>query len=147
VTALSFDLDPVDTAVTTLLRSPGNLNVHVGNVTDSDGDAKTISAPLPYVLYSSSLPFGPLARLGGSQPDVTSFTVSYVHSTLEGCKAVALAVRRLLDGAELSVAGKPARIRLSADDRHGGVSVGRDQVWTRPGGLPLFYAMDRWNVL
>jgi hypothetical protein len=147
VTALSFDLDPVDAAVTTLLRSPGNLNVHVGSVADSDDDLKTVSAPLPYVLYSSTLPFGPNLRLGGVRPGATTFSTSYVHSTLEGCKAVALAVRGLLDGASVTVVGKPCRIRLSADDLRGGVTVGRDQVWTRPGGLPLFYALDRWNVL
>lgn len=144
MTALSFDLDPVDAAVTTLLRSPGNLNIHVGNVADSDGAAQTIGAPLPYVLYSSSLPFGPNLRLGGVRPDTTSFTVSYVHSTLEGCKAVAMAVRGLLSGVNVVVADKRRRIRL--DDPRESVTVARDAVWTRPGGAPLFVAVDRYNV-
>lgn len=141
MTALSFELDPTDAAVVALLRSPGNLGVHVGSVTDSDDDAKTISAPLPYALFTSLLPFGTSPRIGGTRANTTEFTVSYVNATTDGCKAVAVAVRGLLDGHELPGLG---RIRLM--DRDEPVIVRRDPTWTRPGGGPLFFAVDRYFV-
>ncbi|HET7386566.1 MAG TPA: hypothetical protein VFJ19_07895 [Nocardioidaceae bacterium] len=147
MTALTYPLDPVDAAVVALLDSPDNLHVHVGAVGDSDDSAKTISAPLPYALYSSALPYQPgPQRLGrGYRPDVSDFTVTATHSSLDGCKAVAAAVRGLLNGHALTVDGKTCRIRLSDPDEP--VIVSKDPTWTRPGGLPLFFAVDRYYVL
>lgn len=143
---LEFDLDPVDAAIVQLLEgaAPGTLDVHVGAVGDSDANAKTISAPLPYVLYSSALPYQPNRRIGGWRPDTTDFTVTAVHESLEGAKAVAAAVRGLLQGHQVVVDGRAQRIRLRDPDRP--VDVANDQVWSRPGGAPLFFAVDRYFV-
>jgi hypothetical protein len=141
VTALAFTLDPTDAAVVALLRSPGNLRVQIGSVTDSDASTKTISATLPYVLFTSELPFGTSPRIGGNRANTTDFRVSYVNATADGCKAVAVAVRGLLDGAELAGIG---RIRLR--DRDEPMAVERDETWTRPGGGPLFFANDRYFI-
>jgi hypothetical protein len=145
VTALSFDLDPVDVAVLALLRSPGNLSVQVGSPTDSDASTKTIGATLPYVLYASTLPWGSgPVRPGGLRPDATDFTATSVHSSFQGAKSVAVALRGLLDGHALDVAGIVRTIRLS--DPESAVIVTRDPEWTRPDGGPLFYAVDRFHI-
>lgn len=147
MTALSFDLDPTDVAVIALLHSPGNLSVQVGTVADSDAVAQTIGTPLPYVLYSSTLPYQPgPQRLGRAfAPDVTNFTLTTVHSSLDGCKAVAAAVRGLLAGSPVSVDGSTRRIWLA--DPEEPVTVTKDQTWTRPDGGPLFFALDRYHVV
>lgn len=144
MTALTFALDPVDVAVLDLLRAPGNLSVHVGSVGDSDDNAKTVSAPLPYLLYGSTVGAGASERLAGWQGRVVTFTTTYTNSTLDGCKAVALAVRGYLDGSPVTIAGVGRRIHLS--DPTQPVYVERDQVWRRPDGSPLFFAVDRWLV-
>lgn len=145
MTALTFDLDPTDEAVLSLLTGVENLPVHIGSVGDSDDNAKTVSAPLPYLLYGSTLGRGVNPRLTGARSQVGEFTATYVHNSLRGAKAVAVAVRDLLSGATVTIDGKPRRVRLDQPDIP--VYVERDQIWTRPGGLPLFFAVDRWYVL
>lgn len=141
MSALLFSLDPTDAAVVALLRSPRNFDVHVGSVGDSDSDAKVISAALPYVLFGSSLPFGTSPRIAANRANTTEFTATYVNATSDGCKAVAVAVRGLLDGQSLDGVG---RIRLRNRDEP--AHVGLDQTWTRPNGGPLFFAVDRYFV-
>lgn len=144
MTQLQFDLDPVDEALVALLTDPANLRVHVGSVEDSDDQEKTISAPLPYVLYGSTLGVGQSQRLGGYKGRVVPFTTTYTHDSLDGCKAIGLSVRDYLASSVVLIAGQRRRIHL--DDPRSPVYVQKDPTWTRPGGLPLFFAVDRWNV-
>lgn len=134
-----------DNVVLTLLRalSPG-LNVHDGHVTDSDGVAKTISAPLPYVVfYGASDDDSPGDSLAGtSGARLTGFQLTFVGETREqamlaGERALAALNRKMVTFA----AG--ARFVRRTDDS---LAVRRDDTWTRPGGQPLFFGADRYTV-
>lgn len=131
----------VDTAVLALLRGTV-LNVHDGYVTDSDEDAKTISAPLPYVVFypTPGRPVNP--RIGGTRGRGHEFQVSYVGGTREQAVWAQGKAEAALDGVSITVGGRPRQIRRTADNPY----LGRDDTWTRPGGGPLFYGALRFYV-
>lgn len=143
MTTLAFNLDPADIAITALLRDIENIDLHVGHVTDSDDSAKTVSAPVPYLLYSSGVGYAS-RRAGGWAGRTVPFTVTYTHGTFYGAKAVALATRDYLDGATVTIDGRVRRIRLQDPDEN--VVVEHDREWSRPGGEALYFGMDRFWV-
>lgn len=146
MTALTFEQDPVDLAVKDLLETITNLTIFTdGVVTDADNNAKTIGAPLPYVVLGLSMPFSTTRLVGGVGGWVTQFMLRYVHAYGDGCKNVAEAMRDFLDGTQITAAGRDYRIRLA--DPSAALTIQEDQTWTRPGGGPLFSATDRFSVI
>lgn len=122
-------MSAVDDEVLTLLRA-ALTNVHDGHVKDSDGDAKTISAPLPYAIYygKTATPIHP--RVGGSGANRgNDVRVTCVGSTREQADWAADKVEAALH--EAVVTGRQMRL----DER---VRPVRDDTWTRPDGGPLF---------
>jgi hypothetical protein len=131
----------VDAAVLALLRSTV-LHVYDGYVTDSDDSAKTISAPLPYVVFYPT-PGRPVnSRASGTSGREYEFQVSYVGMTREQAVWAQERAEAALDGVSITVAGKPRQITRTPDNQF----VGRDDTWTRPDGGPLFYGALRFTV-
>lgn len=145
MTALTFNQDAVRLATDAVLESLSNIQVYYGSVTDADNNAKTIGAPLPYLLRGLVMPFDTNLRVGGRGSVVHQFTLQYVHSNDGACLDVAGTVRAFLEGQPVSADGREYRIRLA--DPIAPITVLRDETWTRPDGGPLFYASDRYNVL
>lgn len=143
MTTLTFPLDPLAAAVVARLKTPTNLNVHVGRVTDSDDSAKTISAPLPYVRINAGVGFNTSERLGGRGGGALRFTIGISGITEDQTRAVARAVRGWMNGATLTVDGKTRRVWL--DDLEE-TFIRVDEVWSRPDGGPIYYGLDRYFV-
>jgi hypothetical protein len=125
-----------DSDILALLKGAG-LNVHDGYV-KADETAKVISVALPYVVFYSSPGYDNDLRFFGAGGRVLEFQVTAVGATREQAKwaldkaRVALSRQRLGD----------AVIRRSDDNAY----VRRDDDYTRPGGGPLFYGVDRYGV-
>lgn len=146
MTSLTFDQDPIDLAVKTLLESIDNLTIFVdGAVSDVDNNAKTVGAPLPYAVLGLAMPFDTNLRVSGRGSSVSQFTLQTVHRYNDGCKDVARAVRGFLDGQPVTAGGREYWVRLA--DPTAPITVLRDDTWARPDGSPLFYTSDRYSVL
>lgn len=144
MTTIDFLQDPADTAVISLLESVENLHVHVGHVTDSDGDAKTISAPLPYVLYMFSMDYATTRRVGGWAGKAKDFAVNFVGGNPASAEAVGRGVRDFLLAQTVVIDGKAHRIhQWNRDDP---IMVREDPTWTRPGGGSLHYGRLEFYV-
>lgn len=133
-----------DAAILTVLRAVPNLRVFDGYVTDSDESAKTISAPLPYVVYytlddDESVGDSLNATLGAR---LHRFQVTYVGETAEQARMVRDRQRTALNRVRVTM---PAGDRLVRRDEDS-LSIQRDDVWSRPDGGPLFYGADRYVV-
>lgn len=121
-----------------ILDAVPNLNVYDGYV-DADETEKVISVPLPYVVYYSSPGYDDDERFTGNvYRRVHEFQLTGVGSTREQAqwaldKARAVLNRKKLDGSQ---------IRRSDDNQF----VRRDDDYTRPGGGPLFFGVDRYGV-
>lgn len=144
MTVLEFDLDPLAAAVIARLEEPTNLNVHVGHVTDSDEQTKTISAPLPYVRINAGVGFKPSTRAGGRAGAALRFTIASVGATEEQARAVARAVRTWMHDGTVTAGSRDYRIRL---DEPEDTIITHDPTWNRPGGGPLFYGIDEYVAL
>jgi hypothetical protein len=132
-----------DAAVLALLKATANLNVHDGYVTDSDENEKTISAPLPYIVFYTT-PGRPEARslAGPAGATVDEFQISFVGATREQAIAAAERADDAVNDTRLtSLPGQPV-IRRTDDN----LFVHRDDTWTRPGGKPLFYGANRYEL-
>lgn len=146
MTTLSYLPDPAHLALKGLLEPITNLGLYVsGDVTDTDGDAKTIGAPLPYVVYAVTAPYSTSRRVGGWAGRDWDFVLTYVHGSDLGVKSVIAAVRGLLDGATLTIDGRERRIRRQYPEDP--VTVEHDRVWSRPGGGSLYTADERWRIV
>lgn len=130
-------MSDIDAALLALLRG-ALANVHDGQVTDSDNDAKTISAPLPYALYFGLSSFPVNARLGGSRDKGYDVAVNCVGMTREQADWAADKVEAALSNARIS------RSRLVTLDER--VRPRRDDTWSRPDGGSLFSASLRFTV-
>lgn len=142
----------VDDAVLALLKADAAalkaddpkviLGVYDAYVTDSDDKAKTISAPLPYLVFYPT-PGRPVnVRASGVSSREYEFQVSYVGKSREQAVWAQEEAERALDGVSITVAGKPRQITRTDDNQY----VGRDDTWTRPDGGPLFYGALRFTV-
>lgn len=131
----------VDDAVLALLEATG-LNVHDGWVKDSDGIKKTISAPLPYVVFYTTPGYPVNPRTGGRAGREHEFQVSCVGITREQAVWAQEQVEAALDGVGIVVAGQSRQITRTDDNQ----TVGRDDTWTRPDGGPLFFGPLRFTV-
>lgn len=122
-----------------LLSAVPSLNVHDGAV-DADEAAKVITVPLPYaiVFFGAGYP-NPNERLGAPRPKaVVTFTVGNVGGTVQQALWVAEKTRAALD--RVRVLG--GLVRLVDSERE----ARRDDTYSRPGGDPLFYLGDRYEV-
>lgn len=131
-----------DALALALLRDAG-LNVHDGYVRDSDENTKTISAPLPYVVYYTT-PGRPIVpRTGGvARSRAVEFQVTAVGSTREQAQWARQKAEAALHGVSVEVNGRLRRISRTEDN----VFIGRDDTWNRPDGGPLFMAPIRFVV-
>lgn len=133
-----------DAAILSALQAVPNLRVFDGYVTDSDESAKTISAPLPYVVFygfaDDDAPGDTLARSLGAH--LVEFQITYVGATREQARLVGERALGALNRKWLTL---PAGLRLVCRT-DSGLGVRRDDVWTRPGGGPLFVGEDRYRV-
>lgn len=145
MTALNFELDPADAAVIAALEAITNIeDVHLGAVADSDDSTMTVSAPLPYLVFASGLGHASSLRVGGRSGRTMPFSVSFVHGSYQGAKAIGLAVRDYLDGYRLVIDGRERMIHL--DSPLSDVVVEHDQQWSRPNGSALFFGVDRFWI-
>lgn len=126
-----------DADIIELLTDAG-LTVHDGYVKANE-TAKEISVSFPYVVFWSSPGFDNDERFAGPvNGRVAEFQLTGVGVTREQAKwaldkARTAISRKRLDG---------ALIRRNDDN----AMVRRDDEYTRPGGGPLFYGVDRYGV-
>lgn len=134
-------------AVLALLNalSPG-LNVHDGHVTASDPTSKVISADLPYVVFyampDDATPGDTLA--GTSTSHLTQFQLTFVGETREQAMLAGERARTPLDRKRVTFPSGARFVRCRSEESQ---FVRRDDTWTRPGGEPLFFGVDRYAVL
>lgn len=124
-----------------VLRSVSGLNVYDGYVADSDENAKTISAPLPYVIVFFT-PGEPISQRGGSNGRRgVEFQVTGVGETREQASWVAQKAEDALVASPVDIGGGLfRRIRRTRGSQY----VGRDDTWNRPDGGPLFNDARRY---
>lgn len=127
-----------DDDLLTMLRAVPNLNVYDGFV-DADETEKVIDVPLPYVVFYSSPGSDRDGRLcGGVGGRVLQFSVTGVGGDRQQAKWALDKARAALSRQRLNT----ALIRRSDDNQ----PVRREDVYTRPEGLPLFYGIDQYGV-
>jgi hypothetical protein len=127
-----------DAELLSMLRAVPNLNVHDGFV-DVDETAKVISVPLPYIVFYSTPGYDNDERYAGVVGGrVVEFQLTGVGESREQAKAALEKARTALSRERLG----RNRIRRSDDN----MAVRRDDDYTRPGGGPLFYGVDRYAV-
>ncbi len=127
-----------DDALLALLRAVANLNVHDGYV-DVDETQKVISVPLPYVVFWSTPGYDNDARQDGRVAGrVVDFQITGVGGTREQAKWVLDKARGALSRKRLN-----GSLIIRDDDNQ---FVRRDDDYTRPGGGPLFYGVDKYAV-
>ncbi|MDN4174733.1 hypothetical protein QWY28_17360 [Nocardioides sp. SOB77] len=135
----------VDDQVLALLRAVEHLNVHDGYVQDSDETDKVIHAALPYVVFYST-PGEPneATRSVGSAPRgrIVEFQITFVGDSREQAKRAGQRAEDALDRQVVKIAGRDRRIRRTPDN----VFVRRDDTWTGPDGLPLFFGATRFRI-
>ena len=131
--------------ILTALGGVTNLVVFDGHVTDSDDEAKTIGAPLPYVVYYSltQTPSVGDSLAGTSGAQLQDFQVSFVGETREQADWARDKARSVLDRKQLTFAAGSRLVRRSDD----GLGARRDDTWSRPDGGPLFVGADRYDVV
>lgn len=121
-----------------LLEAVDSLNVYDGFV-NTDASVKVISVPLPYVVFYSSPGFDINERQnGGVGGRAVEFQITGVGGTREQAKWALDKARTALSRVRLD----GALIRRSDDNQ----PVRRDDEFTRTGGGPLFYGVDRYTV-
>ncbi|MDR6117271.1 hypothetical protein QE370_000455 [Aeromicrobium sp. SORGH_AS981] len=127
-----------DADVLALLRDVPHLNVHDGQV-DVDETNKVILVELPYVVFwSTSSRDRVVGFSGGARGRVEQFQLTGVGETREQAKAVLEKARAVLN--RRRIAGGLCK----RDDDN--PSVRRDDIYTRPGGGPVFYGADRYTL-
>lgn len=104
-----------------------------------DEAAKVIDVPLPYIVYNSSPGYDNDERLcGGVGGRVLQFDLKGVGSSERQAKWVLDEARKVLDRKRLGT----ALIKRSDDNDR----VRREDEYTMPGGMPLFFGTDRYGV-
>lgn len=127
-----------DSDLLALLRGVTNLNVYDGYV-NADDTLKVIAVPLPYVVFYSTPGYDNNKRMcGGVSGRVLEFTVTGVGGTVEQTKWALDKARTVLSRQRLN---GNLIIRDDSND-----PVRREDTYSQPGGLPLFYGIDRYGV-
>lgn len=121
-----------------LLNAIANLDAYDGFV-EADETEKVISVPLPYVVFYSTPGYDNDERLcGGVGGRVLEFSVTGVGVDRWQAKWALDQARSVLNRRRLN----GNLIRRSEDNE----SVRREDTYTRPGGDPLFYGIDKYAV-
>lgn len=106
---------------------------------DVDETEKIITVPLPYVIYNSSPGNDRNVRLSGSVGGrLHEFDLKGVGDSERQAKWVLDEARKMLSRKRLG----RSLIKRSDDN----MQVRRDDTYSRPGGEPLFYGVDRYAV-
>jgi len=132
-----------DDELLTLLRAVTNLNVYDGYV-DVDETAKVIAVDLPYVVFYAGLGDDIDERPNGGRSGGTAipFQTTYVGGTREQARWTGVKARAALSRKRITINGKESGlIRLEA-----AATIRRDDDYTRPGGGPLFFGVDQYEV-
>jgi phage gp37-like protein len=134
-----------DATVLAVLAAVANLTTYDGHVEDSNPDTKVISAALPYVVfYGQSDDGSPGDSLAGpSGAHLSGFQLTGVGETREQARWALEQARAVLDRKRVTFAAGSRLVRATDDQQY----VRRDDTWTRPGGAPLFFGVDRYAVL
>lgn len=134
--------DAADVELLALLAGDPALRVHDGSV-DADETTKVISVPLPYVVFFSADDDESDERFSGNvAAGEVQFQVNYVGDSREQAKRAGKRARACLSRKRITVNGKRSGL-IHLDDS---MIVRRDDVFTRPGGGPLFYGVDLYSV-
>lgn len=134
-----------DATVLTLLRALNpSLRVHDGDVPDSDPSTKVISAALPYVVFyaMTDVPEPGDSLAGTSGAYLTEFQLTGVGDSREQAKLALERAKAALDRKRVTFPSGSRFVRRTDDNQW----VRRDDTWTRPGGKPLFFGVDRYAV-
>lgn len=133
-----------DAVVLTVLDAVTNLNVHDSDVPDSDPATNVISAALPYVVFYAlnDNPSAGDSLSGASGAYLTGFQITFVGDSREQAKRVGERAKAVLDRKFLTFPAGQRFVRLTDDNQF----VRRDDTWSRPGGAPLFFGVDRYSV-
>lgn len=127
-----------DDDVLALLAGVPFLTVYDGEV-DVDEAAKVITVELPYVVFWSTPGYDNDERFSGDIGGrVVEFQLTGVGESREQAKWVLEQARTVLSRQRLG----RGLIHRTADNQ----TVRRDDNYTRPGGGPLFYGVDRYAV-
>lgn len=106
---------------------------------DVDESAKVISVPLPYIVYNSSPGYDRDVRQGGQVGGrVLEFDLKGVGATERQAKWVLDQARSVLSRKFLG-----GNLILRSDNNQ---RVRREDDYTRPGGEPLFFGVERYGV-
>jgi len=135
-----------DDAILTLLRvlNPP-LNVHDSDVLDSDPDTKVVAATLPYVVFYALMddPAAGDSLAGTSGAYLTGFQLTGVGETRAQAKWALERAKAALDRKRVVFPAGARFVRRTDVNQY----VRRDDTWTRPGGAPLFFGVDRYAVV
>lgn len=138
----------VDDLVLDLLRAIATveapLGVHDSHVADSDDSEKTISAPLPYLVFFTTPGYPINPRMSGRRGRAVEFTINAVGISRSQAKWAGDRAEAVLDRKRLVlIEGRPGRLLRRTDDN---AYLRRDDTWTRPGGKPLFTDTRRYHI-
>lgn len=127
-----------DAAILARLAQVPNLTVHDGYPA-ADEENKVILAELPYVVFWSTTPRDNDVRFSASAAGrVEEFQLTGVGETREQAKAV-------LDHARDAINRRRIGRGLCKRDVDN-LPIQRDDTYTRPGGGPIFYGVDRYTL-
>lgn len=118
---------------------PGVPNAVYDGYVDADESAKVISIPLAYLVFYSSTDRDNDSRQSGQVAGrVVTFQLTGVGETRDQAKWILGKARDVLSRKRLN-----GNLIIRDDD---GQMVRRSDDYTRPGGLPLFFGVDRYSV-
>ncbi|HET6916592.1 MAG TPA: hypothetical protein VFH56_10935 [Acidimicrobiales bacterium] len=144
MTIVQIPPELVSAAIKADLDTISNFGVHFGTVGDSDSNAKTIGAPLPYILVHMGTSFPDSPRMAGRSGKALTMRVEHVAATEDMARSVVLGTRGFLHR-RVVTADDGTAWRIWCDDS-ADVPVEVDQTWTKPDGGPLFSGIDTYTV-
>ena len=118
------------------------MRVYDGDVPDSNADTKVISATLPYLVFyaMTDAPATGDSLAGTSGAYLTEFQLTGVGDSREQAKFILERAKAALDRTRVVFPSGSRFVRRTDDNQW----VRRDDTWTRPGGKPLFFGVDRY---
>lgn len=126
-----------DSEVLTLLRAVPHLNVYDGPV-PVDAENAVISVAMPYVVYWAAPGYERDIRFGGTSGGrVKDFQLTGVGETREQAEEALSRAYAAINRKRVN--GQLIRLQSSAIIR-------KDDDFTRPGGLPIYYGADQYDV-
>lgn len=134
-----LDASPTLVYIDEQTGGPGVKNAVYWGYLDVDEAAKVINVPLPYLVLNSSPGYDRDERYSGSvNGRVLEFQLTGVGESERQAKWILDQARTMLSRKRLA----GALIKRSDDN----LNVRRDDDYTRPGGDPIFYGVDRYAV-